>query len=168
MNTITIIAILLMSLFFTIAFVVVLKSRGPWGSGWSFFTINLLWLAAVSLWIPPAGPVWYGAPWIDLFVTGLLLSFLLSATPGATSSSNIPTDDLSDDNNSDITKQSSSGPHGASNSTTVAIHSEAKKDAEFSNVENHTASRSRITLNAGGVFWMLLLCLCALIIIGAA
>src|SRR6188768_4305205 len=80
MNLITIIAVLLISLLFTLVFAVGLKSRGPWGSGWSFFSIVCLWLTAVSLWIPPAGPLWFGAPWIDLFVTGLLTSFVLSAT----------------------------------------------------------------------------------------
>lgn len=87
MNFITIIAVLLISLLFTLVFVVGLKCRGPWRSGWAFFAIICLWLVAVSLWIPPAGPVWAGVPWIDLVLTGLLVSFIMSATPTDASSS---------------------------------------------------------------------------------
>ena len=168
MNTITIIAILSMSVFFTVAFVGILKSRGPWGSAWSFFTINLLWLAAVSLWIPPAGPVWYGAPWIDLFVTGLLLSFLLSATPDTSTSSPVSTDDLLDTNikiehtigkNSIIHSNRSSG-----HLNTVESSDEVSKETI---TENQSATHSGVKAKAGGIFWVLLLCLCALIIIGA-
>ena len=87
MNLVTIIAVLLISLLFTVGFVTGLKSRGPWASGWSFFSIVCLSLTAVSLWIPPAGPLWMGAPWVDLIATGLLVSFVLSALSGLTTSS---------------------------------------------------------------------------------
>jgi hypothetical protein len=88
MNLVTIIAVLLISLLFTVAFVAGMKSRGPWGSAWSFFSIVCLSLAAVSLWIPPAGPLWMGAPWLDLIATGLLVSFVLSAMSGLSTTSN--------------------------------------------------------------------------------
>ncbi|HTF20513.1 MAG TPA: hypothetical protein VK658_20715 [Chryseolinea sp.] len=145
MNLITILAVLLISLLFTIVFVVGLKSRGPWGSGWSFFSIVCLWLTAVSLWIPPAGPVWFGAPWIDLLLTGLLVSFVLSATSVLSTAS---------------VKRALQGDHPAG-------------DDQLSASERETAAHDpliyqKAKLRAGGFFWMLLLCLCALIIIGAS
>jgi hypothetical protein len=169
MNLITIIAVLLISLFFTLVFVAGLKSRGPWGSGWSFFSIVCLWLAAVSLWIPPAGPLWFGAPWIDLFVTGLLLSFVLSAMSVLSAKS---------------TKSSSpSEPHEPSDDD-IAKPEREKKQRRVTNSKTHNTTTSdrtaasdasyqdlfsdrKVRLRTGGFFWMLLLCLCALIIIGA-
>ncbi|MEJ1240789.1 hypothetical protein WBG78_21770 [Chryseolinea sp. T2] len=159
MNTITIIAILIISLFFTITFVVILKSRGPWGSAWTFLTINILWLAAVSLWIPPAGPLWIGAPWIDLFITGLLLSFLLSATPGSSPNARADEEDILNENN-----QKSSVKTIQHNGVSIVTSTEkASKDEAMAIPSHGTATKVRV----GGLFWMLLLCLCALIIIGA-
>ena len=162
MNLITIIAVLLTSLLFTIVFVAVLKCRGPWGSGWTFFTIVCLWLAAVSLWVPPAAPVWFGAPWIDLMLTGLLISFVLSATSidPSTASGVFETDAGS------VTEEQTNltGSVGAAGE----VH---QKTGEASNDSIHlkeTQGHPHITLRSGGVFWMLLLCLCALIIIGAS
>jgi|GEM_PF-2952501 hypothetical protein len=165
MNIITIIAILLISTLFTITFAVVLKSRGPWGSAWSFFIINVLWLVAVSLWIPPAGPVWYGAPWIDLFVTGLLLSFLLSATPRA---SKVSTDDVYDDINAGDKTNSAVSPHRTRTSVRVSLFNrKEEKNSQNSGMQSHFVAALPRMISAGGIFWMLLLCLCALIIIGA-
>ena len=161
MNLITIIAVLLTSLLFTIVFVAVLKCRGPWGSGWTFFTIVCLWLAAVSLWIPPAAPVWFGAPWIDLMLTGLLVSFVLSAT-------SIDPSDASGvfETDSGRAAEEETNPTG-SLGTTGEVQ---QKPGEASNDSIHLREMpaQHITLRSGGVFWMLLLCLCALIIIGAA
>mgnify|MGYP005811407485 CR=1 FL=1 len=160
----TIIAILGMSLIFTIVFAVVLKSRGPWGSSWTFFTINLLWLAAVSLWIPPAGPVWFGAPWIDLFVTGLLLSFLLSATPSA-SSRNLPADEFPDDGGEHADTTNGGADHSIHQSRYSSTQHKSPTNAAA--MEHDSTHHSVAALRTGGIFWMLLLCLCALIIIGA-
>jgi len=162
MNLITIIAVLLTSLLFTVVFCSVLKCRGPWGSWWTFFTIVSLWLTAVSLWIPPAAPIWFGAPWIDLLMTGLLVSFVLSATSidSSTSRSIFQTDPSGMDDvvsKNDVTKQpqgrdNASNDLGPSGDLIQSPDSDAVQKGGF-----HT----------GGVFWMLLLCLCALIIIGA-
>ena len=53
--------------------------RGPWGSVWVFFLILFLGIWAASLWVTPIGPLWYGIAWIDVFVIGLLLAFLIAA-----------------------------------------------------------------------------------------
>jgi hypothetical protein len=162
MNLITIIAVLLTSLLFTTVFVAVLKCRGPWGSGWTFFTIVCLWLAAVSLWVPPAAPVWFGAPWIDLMLTGLLVSFVLSATSidPSTASGVFET-------GSGSVAEEQTNPTGS-----IRANSEVNaKPAETSNDSVHlngTHGHPHITFRSGGVFWMLLVCLCALIIIGAS
>ena len=160
MNTITIIAILIISIFFTVTFVVALKSRGPWGSAWTFLTLNILWLAAVSLWIPPAGPVWLGAPWLDLFATGLLLSFLLSATPGSSTNSPAESEDLMND-----LQEKHDSKNIQQNGSSVAARATEKiaRDESITFSNNVTATKVKV----GGLFWMLLLCLCALIIIGA-
>lgn len=167
MNLVTIIAVLTVSLLFTLVFVVGFKSRGPWGSGWTFFTIVCLWLAAVSLWIPPAGPIWFGAPWVDLLLTGLLVSFVLSATSADSRSSdwqkhnyprhnsNGPVDTSHNKEKHDIISSHGAPPH--------APHAHG-----ITSMGSHAAEVSRQTLRTGGFFWMLLLCLCALIIIGAA
>jgi len=142
MNMMTIIAVLIVSVLVTLVFVVGLKSRGPWGSGWTFFITVGLWLAAVSLWIPPAGPVWGGAAWIDLVVTALLVSFVLSAT-SLEPESPVDLSGGSEENKPDHNDH----PLKPGADTTIHIH--------------------KSTWRTGGLFWMLLLCLCALIIIGA-
>jgi hypothetical protein len=169
MNLVTIIAVLLISLLLTLVFVAGLKSRGPWGSGWSFFSIVCLWLVAVSLWIPPAGPLWLGAPWIDLFVTGLLISFVLSAmsvlsaksTKSSSSIGNLhkPADDIS--RNEHEKKQrvaTNSNSHRTTDSDSTSSGESTYRDLFFGR---------KARLRTGGFVWMLLLCLCALIIIGA-
>jgi len=184
------IAVLLISLLFTIVFVVGLKSRGPWGSGWTFFTIVCLWLAAVSLWIPPAGPVWLGAPWIDLFVTGLLVSFVLSATSIDSSSTHYLHEDAerkdekserhnkaANSNKSNYAHKSNYANREVKNKKTTNETTAAGKDLIQTSLSPPTSMHSSLVhepfdgnlqaLRAGGFFWMLLLCLCALIIIGA-
>jgi len=163
MNLITIIAVLLISLLFTLVFVVGLKSRGPWGSGWSFFIIVGLWLAAVSLWVPPAGPLWFGAPWIDLFVTGLLISFVLSAT-SVLSVKSTRSSALSDPD--DPTGKDASASERGKNQRSVTdskSHNSTAGDPTYQDL----FSNRKVGLRTGGFFWMLLLCLCAFIIIGA-
>lgn len=130
MNWMTFGGIIVVSFALTALFVVKLKSRGPWDSGWTFLCIVFLWLTAVSLWIPPAGPVWFGAPWIDLFLTGLLVSFVLAATSVEVSTNSHMTSD-----------------QAGNTSLTPAVH------------------RTTIA-KAGMLFWMLVVGLCILIIVG--
>ena len=164
MNLITIIAVLLISLLFTLVFAVGLKSRGPWGSGWSFFSIVCLWLTAVSLWIPPAGPLWFGAPWIDLFVTGLLTSFVLSATSvlsAKSTRSSSPSDHSNPANKDMVTSER--GKHRQALTDSKSHDTTAAGDPTYQDL----FTNKKVSLRTGGFFWMLLLCLCALIIIGA-
>ena len=140
MTIIGILAVLLFSLLFTSVFVFGLGAKGPWGSGWTFFVIIALVLSTVTLWVPPAGPVWYGAAWVDLLITGLLISFILSAvTPSH------------DENfNGDVMPgDTHTKAHGGS----VAYH-------------KHTHQRKAL-FTTGSFFWMILLFLCAMIILGA-
>jgi hypothetical protein len=162
MNLMTIIAILLISLLFTLVFVAGLKSRGPWGSGWSFFGIVCLWLAAVSLWLPPAGPLWFGAPWIDLFVTGLLISFVLSATSVLSAKSN-RSSSLSDPDDFTEGESTSVREKKQRKVTELKSHTTTASDPTYQDLFSNRKAR----LRTGGFFWMLLLCLGALIIIGA-
>lgn len=136
-----IIAVILLSVLLTLIFVFGLKTKGPWGSSWSFFIVVILSLSMVSLWVPPAGPTWMGAAWIDLIVTGLLVSFVMSAvTPSRYANTKqvkhdgSPDDDIYDSN--------------------------AYREKKFGN-------QNKDIVHVGGFFWMLLLVLCLLIIIGA-
>lgn len=154
MNLITIISVLAISLLFTILFVVILKSKGPWGSGWTFFTIVSLWLAAVSLWIPPAGPVWFGVAVIDLVLTALLISFVLSATSiDPTHSNSWQADQVNELSTESDTGQETGTP--------------ASKKTFVRDLGTEPSLNSMLTFRTGGLFWMLLLCLGTLIIIGA-
>ncbi|MEJ7646371.1 MAG: hypothetical protein WKF87_17370 [Chryseolinea sp.] len=89
------IAVSILSGMLTSAFVYGLRTKGPWRSTWSFLLVLVVALSAYSIWAPPAGPVWYGAAWIDLLVTGLFVSIILSAvTPSSTSTDNLPVQQL--------------------------------------------------------------------------
>lgn len=156
----TLIAVLLVSLLFTFVFVVGLRSKGPWGSGWTFFTITCLCLVAVSIWIPPAAPLWFGAPWIDLLMTGLLVSLMLSA---------ISLDRASDHRDTLVGNErlgSEKSYEGIREKLVGrSLHS---YDTTFPQHRETTLTQHRNLMRTGGLFWMLLLCLCALIIIGVA
>jgi hypothetical protein len=146
MTPIGIVAIIIASILFTSVFVFGLRTKGPWGSGWTFFTIIALTLSAVSLWVPPAGPIWYGAAWIDLLITGLLISFILSAVTPSHSEYEyrrrmFESDVLSGDGS--IREHDGAAPY-----------------------HNHDHQQKTL-INAGSFFWMLLLLLCVLIIVGA-
>ena len=143
MTPIGIVAIIIASILFTSVFVFGLRTKGPWGSGWSFFIIIALTLSAVSVWVPPAGPIWYGAPWIDLLITGLLISFILSAVTPSHSEYRRRMYE------SDVLSGDGSIPeHGSDN------------------YHNHSHQQKPL-ITAGSFFWMLLLLLCVLIIVGA-
>ena len=138
MTLVEIVAVLVLSLLLTSVFVFALRSKGPWGNGWSFFIVIVLSLWTASVWVPPAGPVWYGAAWIDLLITGLLVSFILSAlTPSVHYS---PTTEFGSE--VDFQKMDE------------ADHQRPRK-------------KDKAIRTAGSIFWILLLFLCVLIIIGA-
>ncbi|MEO5979287.1 MAG: hypothetical protein ABIS36_05540 [Chryseolinea sp.] len=142
MSLIGIVAIIVFSILFTGIFVFGFRTKGPWGSGWTFFAVIALTLSTVTLWVPPAGPVWYGAAWFDLLITGLLISFILSAvTPSQVEYRSMPykSDVLPPDDEMGL-----------------------DHTLNFQKQDHHRNS----AIAAGG-FWMLLLFLCVLIIIGA-
>ncbi|HTE30799.1 MAG TPA: hypothetical protein VK666_10530 [Chryseolinea sp.] len=145
-----IVAVLLLSVLLTLAFVFGLKTKGPWGNGWTFFIVITLSLCTVSLWVPPAGPVWFGAAWIDLLITGLLVSFILSAVTPSTNQYSVMNNDFTQGNHSDN-----------------AFSSLNKTDKSEATAFRRAVQKDKAIVTAGSFFWMLLLLLCVLIIIGA-
>ncbi len=158
MNALTIIAILIVGGLFTIIAVLGVKNHGPWGSTWTFFLVLCLSLTATTLWIPPAAPVWLGIPWIDLLFSGLLLSLILVATA------------TDDEPSSGISSAASKGdgPPLPSHANKTKTRTSAEHFIEY-NPYMTTGMRGRqhkSLINTGGLFWTVLLILCALIIAG--
>lgn len=61
------------------------KSRGPWGSFWTFTLVIVFGVLIAAVWARPIGPIWWGIAWFPLFFFGLLFALLLAAaTPTAT------------------------------------------------------------------------------------
>ncbi len=78
------VAALLISSFLTIIAVFLLRRKGPWGSAWTLFLVVFLALWAVSIYLAPVGPVYYGVAWAPLLIAGIILTLvLLVAMPGA-------------------------------------------------------------------------------------
>lgn len=69
-----IVALIISSIFYF-----ALRSRGPWGSFWSFFLVIMLAVWAASIWIVPVGYVYWEIAWIPLFFIGLIIGLLLAA-----------------------------------------------------------------------------------------
>jgi hypothetical protein len=59
------------------------KGAGPKSHFWALFVIFGLSIWVASIWLTPAGPIWYGVAWVDLLVIGLLLVLLVGAASGA-------------------------------------------------------------------------------------
>lgn len=74
------IGVLLIALVVGIAFSVLFRTRGPWGSFWTFLLIIFLGILAANLWVVPSGPVIWGVSWVPLLIFGILLALLLMAT----------------------------------------------------------------------------------------
>lgn len=74
-----IVAIIIIALLVTAIFGYGFRSRGPWGTFWSFFLVLILGMWLVAIWIDPIGPVYYGIALIDFLFVGLLLALLLAA-----------------------------------------------------------------------------------------
>lgn len=83
------VAALLISLMLTIFSVVLLGRKGPWGSAWSFFLVLFLALWTISIYVAPAGPMYWGISWTPIIIAGILLALLLVASmPDSTSTKN--------------------------------------------------------------------------------
>jgi predicted lysophospholipase L1 biosynthesis ABC-type transport system permease subunit len=67
---------LLLTGIFTLGFL----RRGPWTSVLAFFAIVFLAAWAGSLWLSPAGPIFYGIYWLPIVFTALLVALLLAGS----------------------------------------------------------------------------------------
>lgn len=72
---------ILVAILISALFYYAFNARGPWGSFWSFFLVLLLIIWAASLWVRPIGPVYWGVAWLPLFFVGLVFALLLAAIP---------------------------------------------------------------------------------------
>jgi len=75
----TLFYIILLAIVISFIFSVGLSNRGPWNSFWIFFLVLILGMLAMSLWVAPFGPVWYGVAWLDILIFGIIIALLISA-----------------------------------------------------------------------------------------
>ncbi len=73
---ITIILAIIIGALFYYAF----RSRGPWGSFWSFFLILLLGGIAAEAWMEPIGPQYWDISWVPTLLVMLVLALILAAS----------------------------------------------------------------------------------------
>jgi hypothetical protein len=78
MTAIGFLIILVISLLLSLLFVIVLSSRGPWGTFWTFFLILFLGIGAIGQWVDPVGPDVDGTRWASLLATGFILALMLA------------------------------------------------------------------------------------------
>ncbi len=64
--------------------------RGPWENFWIKALFLFLFLLAMSLWIKPIGPQWYGVQWTVLLISAVLFVVLLANFPSSDESPRIP------------------------------------------------------------------------------
>lgn len=103
MYFVDVIAAILIALFFTLLLAFALKMKGPWGSLWLIFLVILLGVWAASLWIEPAGPVYWNIAWLPLLTIGLILALvLIAAIPTAREQRRLSTEET--DENSETSK----------------------------------------------------------------
>lgn len=62
-----------------VLFYYIFRSRGPWGTLWSFLLILILVGLAAEGWVGPVGPVAWGVAWIPTLFVIILFALLLSA-----------------------------------------------------------------------------------------
>ncbi len=58
------------------------KTKGPWGSFWTFFLILFLTIWAAEFWVTPIGPAWGywdETAWLPLVMIGVLMALILAA-----------------------------------------------------------------------------------------
>jgi len=89
-----------------VLFAVALASILGWGFGWRhpaggdgvaasivfLFVILMMAMWAFGAWLPPWGPVWYGAPWLTFLLIGLFVSLLILAVATPTRRPRTPTE----------------------------------------------------------------------------
>ncbi|MFD2515214.1 hypothetical protein ACFSRY_15175 [Pontibacter locisalis] len=73
------IAVLLIAFIVGAVFYFLFKSKGPWGSFWTFFLVVLLGVSLAYVWVRPFGPVYWGVAFFPLLFIGLLFALLLAA-----------------------------------------------------------------------------------------
>lgn len=75
-------------------------------SFWPLFVIFSLSIWVASIWLTPAGPIWYGIAWVDLLVVGVLLVLLVGAASGTGHQPSSPQTYLPDEEEVDIVAES--------------------------------------------------------------
>lgn len=139
---------ILIAIFISAIFYFALNARGPWGSLWTFFLVLLLVVWAASLWVRPIGPVYWGIAWIPLFFVGILMALLLAAIP-AYGTREAEIEDTGED---------------------VIIVEEKSRVAENPQIDPAEAERrseiNRTAATVTGTFWVLLVILLIVIILG--
>lgn len=80
MNIYLILYILLLSVFLTITFSVLLKNKGPWGNPVFFFLILFLTTWSITLWVKPVFPGDVGHPIVFITFVGILLALLVASS----------------------------------------------------------------------------------------
>lgn len=79
----TLFYIILLAIILSFTFSIGFNNRGPWNNFWIFFLVLMLGMWAMSLWFAPFGPIWYGIPWLDILIFGIILALLISAAAEA-------------------------------------------------------------------------------------
>jgi hypothetical protein len=79
MNILGFLYIIIVALGLAIAFTFLFRTKGPWGSFWSFFAVLFFGIWAASLWITPFGPYWNDVYLLPPLAFGIILILLLTA-----------------------------------------------------------------------------------------
>ncbi len=74
-----ILLIVLAAILVSVLFFYALRTRGPWGSFWSFLLILTLAGIAAEAWLNPIGPVAFGMAWIPVLFVIVIFGLLLGA-----------------------------------------------------------------------------------------
>lgn len=59
--------------------VLLIGSRGPWGSFWALFAVLFLALWVSGIYIQPFGPVLWGVAWLPMIVSAVVFTIILLA-----------------------------------------------------------------------------------------
>lgn len=79
MTLAAVLGIIVLALLIGLIFYYGFKSRGPWGSFWTFFLVIFFGIWIAALWVNPVGPIYWGVAWLDLIFVGILLALILAA-----------------------------------------------------------------------------------------
>jgi hypothetical protein len=106
MNIYLILYILLLSVFLTITFSVLLKNKGPWGNPVFFFPVLFLTTWAITLWVKPVIRGDAGHSIVFITFVGILLALLVaSSTTKETKKENAKLRKLKDSKVVEVTTQ---------------------------------------------------------------